>query len=64
MWRRRPGGCTILPAPHHRRTDMHPSRCLSGARMARTAHWPSVPSSRRARRVPCRVCARGGSAVE
>ena len=43
---------------------MHPSRCLSSARTARAAHWPSVPSSRRARRLPCRACARGGSAVE
>eukprot|EP00966_Prymnesium_polylepis_P036618 849750-Prymnesium_polylepis.1 len=42
MWRRLSGGCTILQAPHLRRTDMHPSRCLSGAqRTARAAHWAS-----------------------
>eukprot|EP00966_Prymnesium_polylepis_P131735 3046717-Prymnesium_polylepis.1 len=54
MWRRRPGGCTILPAPHLRLTEMHPSRCLSGARTARAQHTGRV--SRRAD-VPgeCRV---------
>eukprot|EP00966_Prymnesium_polylepis_P066398 1541364-Prymnesium_polylepis.1 len=53
MWRRRPGGCTILPAPHLRRTDMHPSRCASAVLERRGQHTGRV--SRRAD-VPGREC--------
>eukprot|EP00966_Prymnesium_polylepis_P001753 40222-Prymnesium_polylepis.1 len=60
MWRRRPGGCTILPAPHLPGALTCTHHAASAALDQRGQHTGRVvPSSRRARRVPCRACARG-----